>query len=137
MLEQVLAHLHNWFETEIRPGTYTVSGGCLELPFLREGQYFRIVGSVFNDGVHLCPAHDLTDETFEGTVFPLAVPKGLLAVVEEIAAWQEKYGEAAASPYSMENFGGYFYSKTTAGGATDGITWQRAFATSLNPWRKV
>ena len=52
MLEQVLRHLNNWFLVEIREGTFTVENGSITLPFLLTNQYFRICGSVFNDGLH-------------------------------------------------------------------------------------
>ena len=54
MLEQVLMHLKNWFLVPggIHEGTYTIEDGGITLPFLAKGQYFRICGSVFNDGLH-------------------------------------------------------------------------------------
>lgn len=52
MLEQVLTHIHNWFQVGIYPGTYTIEDGGVTLPFLQDGQYFRIVGSLFSDGLH-------------------------------------------------------------------------------------
>ena len=61
MLEQVLRHLNNWFLVDIHEGTFTVENGSITLPFLQTNQYFRICGSVFNDGLHQYPADDLTD----------------------------------------------------------------------------
>ena len=138
MLEQVLRHLNNWFLVEIHEGTFTVENGSITLPFLLTNQYFRIVGSVFNDGLHQYPAGDLTDETFTGTVWVLAVPKAVVALAEDIAAWEEKNGEAVASPYQSESFGGYSYTKRSAGcdsGTLNG--WQDAFRGRLNDWRKL
>lgn len=138
MLEQVLRHLNNWFLVEIHEGTFTVENGSITLPFLLTNQYFRIVGSVFNDGLHQYPATDLTDETFTGTVWALAVPKAVVTISEDIAAWQEKNGEAVASPYQSESFGGYSYTKRSTGndsGALNG--WQDAFRGRLNDWRKL
>lgn len=59
MLEQVLRHLNNWFLVEIHEGTFAVENGSIALPFLLNNQYFRICGSVFNDGLHQYPAADL------------------------------------------------------------------------------
>lgn len=132
MLEQVLRHLNNWFLVDIHEGTFTVENGSITLPFLQTNQYFRICGSVFNDGLHLYPAVDLTDETFTGTVWVLAVPKAVVALAEDIAAWEEKNGEAVASPYQSESFGGYSYTKRSA---LNG--WQGAFKGRLNDWRKL
>ena len=72
MLTEICAELRNWFVVPdgVHIGTYTISGGSIApLDFLQEGQYFRIIGSVFNDGVHQYPASDLTDETFHGAVY--------------------------------------------------------------------
>lgn len=138
MLEQVLRHLNNWFLVEIHEGTFTVENGSIALPFLLTNQYFRICGSVFNDGLHQYPATDLTDETFTGTVWALAVPKAVVTLSEDIAAWQEKNGEAVASPYQSESFGGYSYTKRSAGSDSGTLNgWQDAFRGRLNDWRKL
>ena len=115
MLEQVLMHLKNWFLVPggIHEGTYTIEDGGITLPFLANGQYFRIFGSVFNDGLHQYPASDLKAETFDGTVWALAVPQAVIELAAEIEAWQKKNGDASASPYQSERLGGYSYSKAT------------------------
>ena len=41
MLEQILSEIHNWFQRDIFPGTYTIQDGGIELPFLRDGQPCR------------------------------------------------------------------------------------------------
>ena len=138
MLEQVLRHLNNWFLVDIHEGTFTVENGGIALPFLQNGQYFRICGSVFNDGLHQYPVIDLTDETFTGTVWALAVPKAVVTLSTDIAAWQEKNGEAVASPYQSESFGGYSYTKRSAGSDSGTLNgWQDAFRGRLNDWRKL
>ena len=142
MLEHVLREAKNWFIVPggVCSGTYTIQDGGIALPFLRDGQYFRILGSVFNDGLHRYgpDMECLTDEVFEGTVWALAVPKAVVELAEEIDAWQKKYGAVVDSPYTSESFGGYAYSK--AGGAGDGAGsggWQAAFRARLNPYRKL
>lgn len=138
MLEQVLRHLNNWFLVDIHRGVFTVENGSITLPFLLTNQYFRICGSVFNDGLHKYPAVDLTDETFTGTVWALAVPKAVITLAEDIAAWEEKNGEAVASPYQSESFGGYSYTKRSAGSDSGTLNgWQDAFRGRLNDWRKL
>ena len=141
MLEQVLMHLKNWFLVPggIHEGTYTIEDGGITLPFLANGQYFRICGSVFNDGLHQYPAVDLTDETFTGSVWALAVPNAVVTLSIDIAAWEEKNGEAVLSPYTSESFGGYSYTKASGGNAdTSAATgWQGAFRGRLNDWRKL
>lgn len=139
MLEDILRHLNNWFLVDIHEGTFTVGNGSIALPFLQNNQHFRIIGSVFNDGLHQYPAVDLTDETFTGTVWALAVPKAVLTLSAEIDEWQEKFGDTVANPYTSESFGGYSYTKASGGKAdTTAVTgWQDAFRNQLNAWRKL
>ena len=73
MLTELCGVLRNWFETDRISGTYTVENGSITLPFLQNGQFFRVVGSVFNDGVHQYPASDLTDELFHGAAWAMAI----------------------------------------------------------------
>ena len=104
MLEQVLMNIRNWFPVKggIHSGTFTIKDGGITLPLLADGQYFRICGSVFNDGLHQYNVVDLVDETFTGTIWELAIPKAVIELADEIQKWQEKNGEAASSPYSSE-----------------------------------
>ena len=139
MLEQVLMHLKNWFLVPggIHEGTYTIEDGGITLPFLANGQYFRICGSVFNDGLHQYPASDLKAETFDGTVWALSVPQAVIELSAEIEEWQKKNGDASVSPYQSESFGGYSYSKATDSATGGAVTWQSAFRSRLNAWRKL
>lgn len=139
MLTELCGVLRNWFETDRISGTYTVENGSITLPFLQNGQFFRVVGSVFNDGVHQYPDYAMADETFDGSIWPMSVPPALICLGEEIKAWQEKNGDIAASPYTSESFGGYSYSKSTSGSATGTgmVTWQSVFKSRLNQWRKI
>ena len=139
MLEQVLMHLKNWFLVPggIHEGTYTIEDGGITLPFLANGQYFRIFGSVFNDGLHQYPASELKAETFEGSVWALAVPQAVIDLATEIESWQTKNGDASVSPYQSESFGGYSYSKATDSASGGAVTWQSAFRSRMNAWRKL
>lgn len=137
MLEAVLTHLKNWFFVDLYERTYTIENKTLVLPFLQKGQYYRICGSVFNDGLHKYGDSDLQDETFTGTVWALAVPKAIVELAAEIEAWQKKNGEAAQSPFASESFGGYTYSKATDSTTGGSVTWETAFRTRLNPYRKA
>lgn len=137
MLEEVLRSLNNWFERDYATGVFEIAGGSIGLPdgWLLDGQYFRIEGSVFNDGLHQWPAVDLRDEEFTGVVTALAVPKAVQELAEEIAQWQADNGKAAQSPLQSESFGGYAYTK--ASGANGSLTWQDVFRSQLNRWRKL
>ena len=139
MLEQVLMNIRNWFPVEggIHSGTFTIKDGGITLPFLADGQYFRICGSVFNDGLHQYNVLDLVDETFNGTIWALAIPKAVIELADEIQKWQEKNGEASVSPYQSESFGGYSYSKATDAETGGAVTWQSAFKKQMSAWRKI
>ena len=139
MLEQVLMNIRRWFPVEggIHSGTFTIKDGGITLPFLADGQYFRICGSVFNDGLHQYNVLDLVDETFTGTIWALAIPKAVIELADEIGKWQEKNGESASSPFSSESFGGYSYSKSTDAETGGAVTWQSAFKQQLSAWRKI
>lgn len=142
MLTELCQELRNWFDLERHTGTFEITGGNLTADFLREGQYFRIMGSIFSDGVHQYPAADLPDETFEGAVWALAIPQAVINLSAEIDTWQTKYGGAdgvATSPFASESFGGYSYSKTTfsSSGGSGAATWQTVFKSRLNAWRKM
>ena len=143
MLAELCKELNNWdFQkrAEKHFGVFTISNGEIELDFLQEGQYFRIIGSLFNDGIYTYPAM-LKDETFDGAIWAMAIPDEVVALADEVEAWVAKYGGVNStnmSPYNSESFGGYSYSKSGGGASSDGTgTWQSAFASRLNKWRKI
>lgn len=139
MLTEICAELRNWFLVPdgVHIGRYNISGGSIEpLDFLQEGQCFRIIGSIFNDGVHQYPTSDLADEVFYGAVWAMAVPPTLVALSAEIEAYN-KSDAGKTSPYASESFGGYSYQKFTDGNGGDGSRWQKVFASRLNKWRKL
>ena len=156
MLEQLCAQLHNFFERHpttqdrmIYPGTYTITGGRIELPFLLSGQRFRIKGSALNDGVYTygetirndddTAAADLYGETFTGEIWAMYPPKAAVEAAKTASEWMTKYGDALNSPYTSESFGGYSYSKGASSEA-DGMpsgTWYGVPKSLLAQWRKV
>lgn len=156
ILEQILDHIHNYFEKDIVEGEFTIESGSISLDFLQEGQYFKIVGSVFNDGVHVYhePNNNvtgqtsgsqiedtLTDEVFEGEIWAMAVPRAVIALASEIQEWANTYGDSMVSPYQSESFGGYSYTKKSSGSqessANDSSDWRSVFRSRLNNWRKI
>ena len=138
MLTELLAEIRNYFEVPNGRhfGTFTISGGSIApLDFLQEGQYFRIVGSIFNDGVYQYPATSLTDEVFEGAVWAMAVPPTLIALTSEIKSYNEVDGKPSA--YTSESYpNGYSYTRATDASGVP-LSWQKAFASRLSKWRKL
>lgn len=143
MLTELCQELNNWFEREKRSGSFRIVDGMLEADFLLPGQYFRVMGSLFNDGVHQYGNDFLNDEDFTGSVWSLAIPVAVIKLSEDINAWRAKYeapDSSAMSPYMSESFGGYSYSKGSAisGTGTGGATsWRTSFASRMNAWRKI
>ena len=152
-LTDLCEYLKNWFDDgcSVHVGKITIAEGTIQCSCdflgtkdisIANGQYFRITGSVFNNGIHLYPDDGLVDEVFEGTVTPLKVPKVILALLDDIIAWRDKYegvDSTAMSPFNSENFAGYGYTKAGAGGNTgSGLSgWQAAFKNRLTHWRKI
>lgn len=147
VLTEVCEYLNNYFwEKKIR-GNFTITDGNIEVIGLKSGQYFRIIGSTFNDGVHKYPitaSNKLVDEEFKGEVWAMAVPQTVIAILQEIEAWQSKYGKAsspALSPFNSESFSGYSYSKSgggaASGGSSIGASWQDIFGGRLNKYRRL
>ena len=136
MLDEILAEIRNYFIVNVHSGKFEVIGGNLSpLDFLKDGQYFKIHGSIFNDGVYRYPESGLVDETFSGEIWALAVPPTLIALVADIEDYEKK-AKKNVSPFTSESFGGYSYTKATDGNGSP-LTWKTVFAKKLNRWRKI
>lgn len=146
MLTEVCAEIKNYFcqDGDRIGGDFTVQNGRITPSIsLQENQYYRIVGSVFNDGVHKNGDELIDEEQFHGAVWKMRVPKDFLDLVDAIEAWNEVNGKvdsAAMSPFSSESFGGYSYTKSgsgSGGGSSSVVTWKDAFSARLNKYRKI
>lgn len=154
MLGQVCDFVHNYFvcDSDSHSGTFTVSNGTIDLPFVLDGQRFRIRGSKLNDGIYTYQSGSVYDddgiagvtllsETFTGTIDAMSVPRAFQLIVEDIIAWKAKNKEILDSPFISESFGGYSYSKgtqTDSKGHLGGVlTWQVAFRDQLRAYRKI
>ena len=143
LMDEVLDSIHNYFVDTIHEGKFVIENGTLEADFLKENQYFRIIGSTFNDCVYKYPTTDLIDEEFSGAVWAMRVPPSFIALLSEIEAWIDKYdGDDSTlnSPFTSESFNNYSYSKasgTNSDGSYAPISWQNIFAKRLDRWRKL
>lgn len=135
-MTELCAELNNYFERGEKSGEFEIIDGELNVDFLLNNQYFRISGSIFNDGVHKFPDDKLTDEKFSGEILLMAIPPAVISLADDINAWLESNKTALNSPYSSESFGGYSYS-LTQGADGNGISWQGKFRAELNKYRKV
>lgn len=171
-MTEICAYLKNWFDRDqkkitakfaIVDGVITdESGNSIGLVTednditetngdsvgLLPNQYFRIIGSLLNDGVWKYQGDGddtirLRDETFTGTIWFMAVPPAVEAIAAEVHDWMAKYDNIdspSMSPYTSESFGGYSYSKSggSSGTGSDfGGGWQSVFSGRLRPWKKI
>lgn len=136
MLEEILNHIHNFFVVDdgVHKGSFTISSNVLQVDFIQTNQYYRIVGSVFNDGVYKYGTDSLTNEEFKGEVWVLAVPPALISLSSTISSFMNTN---PTSPYISESFGGYSYTKGTQNKTGLPLSWQDVFRDKLNPWRKL
>lgn len=141
MLEQVLDYIHNYFVKAVHTGKITISDGRINVDGIQDGQYYKIIGSIFNDGLYKYgdSTRVLHDEEFVGEIWLMAVPPALIDIAAEVKSWVDKYGNVVASPYTSESFGGYSYTKVQNSTASNskGLSWQTAFGSRLNHWRKI
>ena len=142
-LNLICEYLNNFFWRQKISGDFSISGGSMEIPALKEGQYFRILGSIFNEGIHIYPASDLKDEEFKGQVWAMVIPEDIIALASDLHEWLAEYGQAgseALSPFTSESFAGYSYSKNAGGADASGAgsnSWQAVFASRLIPYRRI
>lgn len=147
---EVCQYLKNWFDKNRYMGEIQIENGALSESYgLLANQYFRIIGSTLNnDGVYQYPITTLTDETFDGAIWAMSLPRAFIALLNDIEAWKAKFnsldtqdGKQAMSPFNSESFGGYSYSKSNGGtGDTNkdkSGTWQGVFGARLAPYRKM
>lgn len=156
-ITEICMDIHNFFppmnqrsdKSYIHSGNFIISGGSIvPSDFIKPNQYFRIVGSTFNDGVWLNTPETiakLTEEEFDGAIWLMAIPPDFIALCKDIEDWRAK-NEAVdsvnMSPFTSESFGGYSYSKSSGSGSTgaksgNSVTWKSQFASRLNAYRRL
>lgn len=122
-LDDFCANLKNYFisdfDKDIHLGEYTIDNNTISLDFLAENQYFRVVGSKFNDGVYKYDNKlHLTDEIFNGAIWAMSVPPAFLSAVEEANTYLTAHPNAMA--LQSESFGGYSYTRAVGGSTSLG-----------------
>lgn len=141
-LDNYCADLKNYFindfDKDLHFGQFTISNNVITLDFLDTNQYFRIVGSKFNDGVY-CYDNKLTlvDEIFSGAIWAMSVPPAFLAAVKEADDYLTAHPLGAE--FQSESFGGYSYTRARNSNASSGGFWYlpTAISQKLNRFRRM
>lgn len=146
-MTELCAELRNYFDRDLPKyfGDFVIENNEIQLTGdmeLLSGQFFRITGSVFNDGVFQYGVDELTDEVFHGSVRAMAVPPAVIALLGEINEWEGKYQDIVMKPYSSESITGvYDYTRASGTGSNNSalptVTAFDMFASKLNKWRKI
>lgn len=142
-LDDYCAELKNYFisynpKQAIHTGEYTIVDSDIDVDFLDSDQYFRIVGSKFNDGVYKFDEHlVLEDEVFDGAIWAMAVPPDFLKAVKD----SEDYLTAhpMGLEYQSESFGGYSYTRASNNKLLSGSFsyLPKTIANRLNRYRRL
>ena len=141
MLTELCRECRNWFtaDSDKHSGDFTISdGGITPFDFVLSGQYFRIMGSHFNDGVYKNVPEEvakLAAETFTGQIWAMRIPPAFIDLSGKIEDYIAK-NENEISPYTSESFGGYSYTKATGSNGSP-LMWQEVFKSQLKVWRKI
>lgn len=142
MLNEICAEIKNYFvkPEDILVGDYSIQNGSIVPSVsIANGQYFRIVGSIFNDGIHLYNDNLIDEPEFHGAIWLMRVPQDIIQLAEDIEVWKTKYTDVISSPYMSESFGGYSYSKGSGSDGTIGVNWknQADFVARMKPYRRI
>lgn len=141
-LDDYCAELKNYFiadfDKDIHLDKYTISNNSITLDFLDENQYFRIVGSKFNDGVYKYDNElNLIDETFNGAIWAMSIPPQFIEAVSEATTYLTAHPNAMV--LQSESFGGYSYTRSIGGStALNGFGYlPSTIADKLNRYRRI
>lgn len=145
-LSRICADLRNYFirvGQDVYTGTYTVNNHSITpLPPLISGQYFRVVGSVLNDGVYQYgnteSMEKLKNETFDGAIWAMRVPSSFLDLVADYDRLNAKIEELAlvSVGFASESFDGYSYT-LSSGAPAELLQWKSRLDSELNQYRRI
>ena len=164
-IEALCGETHNYHELDRVVGDYAIENGNISLPFLVNGQFFRIQGSKFNDGVYIYSREYIIREaTWEDVLkdnkdwnalteeewgnlkhaelidesFTGAIwPMRMPRAFLKLAQEIEEYNESEAAKPSPYTSESIsgHYSYTKASAAES--AWENVFSAKLKRWRKV
>lgn len=142
-MEEILRQINNYFYSFKETGNFKIVESSivgLKAPY-RTGQFIKVQGSLFNDGIYKVDSADsnlriqgLIDEEFEGVIYSMNVPRAIEELEVKIKEFKSK--DVKTNIVSESIPGGYSYSKAT-GKAGVPAGWQSVFAEDLRPYKKM
>ena len=164
-IEALCGETHNYHETDRVVGDYAIENGNISLPFLVNGQFFRIQGSKFNDGVYIYSKeyiireatwkdvltdnrdwNALTEEEWGNLKHAELTDESFTGVIWpmrmpraflKLAQEIEEYNESeAAKPSPYTSESISGHYSYTKANAVDSA-WENVFSAKLKRWRKV
>ena len=150
LMTEICSNIKNYFApaskkddlSYIHHGDYTIKDGTVSgTDFLLPKQFFRITGSLLNDGVYRNTPDDLKsleDEIFRGAVWEMAVPKSFIELCGDIQKFNDKVNELCLNDkgFASESFGGYSYSLSSSAPAYM-QSWEKRIISHLNSYRRL
>lgn len=144
MIEQVLREINCFYirssdsVTAIGENTLTVGNGSKFVA----GQYVYVQGSVLNDGIYRIASVDgnvlgivgsvmMVEASVVGWIYGLAIPKDLLAIIDEIKTYQLSVSGNAQN-IASETLGDY---SVTYGGGSN--SWTEVYKKRLMPYKHI
>lgn len=141
-MEDILSYINNYFAVTKEEGTFKIEDNSIKIKgnYL-QGQYIKLEGSFFNDGIYR--VESLVDKTitliganneeFKGVIYSLAIPKDLISIAKKLEELKEKNTNGI---YESESFGEYSYTlaKNSKGEIYSNID---SFKNELKKYRKM
>lgn len=140
MLTEICAYLKNYFDYERHIGQIKITGGVITCngERIETGQHFALFRDRFVLGVYK-NTDPLEDKTFDGAVWLMDVPPGIIKADAWAEEWNTANGTAAANgPFQSESFGGYSYTRAAGNGSIGSSVFdQSQFKAMLAPYKKI
>lgn len=141
-IETVLKECNNFFYRTKEVDRFTIADGNIEvIGTYLVGQYIRISNSMANDGIYKIESivdskifiTGLIDETFEGTIYGLAIPKSFINLVTDIETYDSGKTKSNTTSESFNNYS-VSYAKDKNGSP---LQWQGIFKSELDTFRQM
>jgi len=156
MIINIMREIRRTFEVSAESSEYIIENGTINLKeHYLVGEWILVQGSRLNNGIYrigavngtILPLYTLSngsddenptcaDESFQGCVWRLNLPRDFIEMAEEITAWSNKSDNVPSDVVSHSVVG--LYSETRATGH-DGLPlgWKQVFGKRLGAFRRM